>query len=72
MAKRIPFYRRTTGLNNATEPSRLAFDPKTGTVAAINYFKDLSKKNKGNPRIVELDGRPGVKEVSNELLSKLK
>jgi hypothetical protein len=41
-------------------------------VAAINYFKDLSKKNKGNPKMVELDGRPGVKEVSNELLGKLK
>jgi adenylate kinase len=48
------------------------YDPETGTMAAINYFKDLSKKNKGNPRIVELDGKPGVKEVSNELLGKLK
>jgi len=48
------------------------YDQKTGTVAAINYFKDLSKKNKGNPKMVELDGRPGVKEVSNELLGKLK
>lgn len=48
------------------------YDPKTGTVAAINHFKNLSAKNGGVPRIIELDGRPGVKEVTNELLSKLK
>jgi adenylate kinase len=48
------------------------YDPRNGTMAAINYFKDLSRKNKGNPKIIELDGKPGVKEVSNELLSKLK
>ncbi len=47
------------------------YDTKTGTMAAIVYFKDLSAKHKGLPRIVELDGRPGVKEVSAELLSKL-
>ena len=47
------------------------YDDKTGTVAAINYFKSLSAKNKGVPKIIELDGRPGVKEVSNDLLSKL-
>jgi len=48
------------------------YDPKTGTMAAINYFKSLSSKNKGVPKILELDGRPGVKEVSNELLGKLR
>jgi adenylate kinase len=48
------------------------YDPKNGTMAAINYFKDLSRKNKRNPKIIELDGKPGVKEVSNELLGKLK
>jgi adenylate kinase len=48
------------------------YDTKTGTMAAINYFKDLSKRNKGNPKIIELNGKPGVKEVSNELLAKLK
>jgi len=47
------------------------YDDKTGTVAAVNYFKSLSTKNKGVPKIIELDGRPGVKEVSNELLGKL-
>ena len=48
------------------------YDPKTGTMAAINYFKGLSAKNNGKPRIVELDGKPGVKEVSKELLGKLR
>ncbi|MFO7737143.1 MAG: adenylate kinase [Desulfatiglandaceae bacterium] len=47
------------------------YDTDTGTMAAVNFFKDLSSKNRGNPRIIELDGRPGVKEVSAELLVKL-
>lgn len=47
------------------------YDPNKGTVAAINYYKALSKKQGGSPRIVELDGRPGVKEVSQELIGKL-
>jgi len=40
-------------------------------MAAINYFKAFSAKLKGVPRIIELDGKPGVKEVSGDLLSKL-
>ena len=47
------------------------YDTETGTMAAVNYFKDLSAADKGVPRIVEIDGRPGVKEVSKELLDKL-
>jgi len=47
------------------------YDMKTGTTAAINYFKDFAAKNKGILRIIELDGRPGVKEVSGDLLQKL-
>jgi adenylate kinase len=47
------------------------YDTETGTMAAINYFKDLSSKNK-TPRIIALDGTPGVKEVSNDLMEKLK
>ncbi len=47
------------------------YDDKTGTMAAIIYFKNLSARNKGVPKIIELDGRPGVKEVSEELLGKL-
>ncbi|MFP3927273.1 MAG: adenylate kinase [Desulfobacteraceae bacterium] len=47
------------------------YDTQSGTMAAVNFFKELSVKNQGRPRIIELDGRPGVKEVSNELLEKL-
>jgi len=47
------------------------YDLKTGTMAAINYFKGFATKNKGILRIIELDGRPGVKEVSADLLKKL-
>ena len=47
------------------------YDTKTGTTAAINYFKGFAAKSKGTLRIIELDGRPGVKEVSGDLLKKL-
>jgi adenylate kinase len=47
------------------------YDIKTGTTAAINYFKGFAAKNRGILRIIELDGRPGVKEVSGDLLKKL-
>ena len=47
------------------------YDTKTGTTAAINFYKDLSSKSGGNPKIIILDGSPGVKEVSNELMSNL-
>ena len=47
------------------------YDENKGTMAAINYFKAISAKNNGNPKVLEVDGRPGVKEVSNELMSKL-
>lgn len=47
------------------------YDTKTGTMAAINYFKELSRQSGGKPKIVEVDGRPSVQEVTQELLSKL-
>jgi adenylate kinase len=47
------------------------YDAETGTVAAIDFYKKLSAKNKRVPRVIELDGRPGVKEVSTELMAKL-
>ena len=40
------------------------YDDKTGTTAAINYFKK-------RVTVIGVDGRPGVKEVSEELLKKL-
>jgi len=48
------------------------YDTETGTMAAVNYYKKLSADNQGVPKIIDLDGRPGVKEVSEELLGKLK
>jgi adenylate kinase len=47
------------------------YDTKTGTMAAVNYFKAFAAKNKGQMRMVELDGKPGVKEVSAVLLKQL-
>ena len=50
---------------------KIYYDTETGTMAAVIFFKDLSEKNNGNPNIIELDGKPGVKEVSEDLLSML-
>jgi len=46
------------------------YDTKTGTMAAVNYFKDVAAKK--GIKIIELDGKPGVKEVTEELMKKLK
>ncbi len=46
------------------------YDTKTGTLAASYYFKDLAKKG-GKIKYITLDGAPGVKEVTTELMSKL-
>ncbi|MDO9585998.1 MAG: adenylate kinase, partial [Syntrophales bacterium] len=40
------------------------YDAKMGTMAAVNYFRALSK-------IIEVDGRPSVGEVSKMLMEKL-
>ncbi len=50
---------------------KIYYDTETGTTAGCNFFKDLSAKSSGIPEIVELDGRPGVKEVTAELMAKL-
>ena len=41
-----------------------------GTLASAYYFKELAKKGDGI-KYVTLDGTPGVKEVTDELVSKL-
>ncbi len=41
------------------------YDTKTGTLAGVNYFRSRVP-------IIEVDGTPGVKEVSEDLLKKLK
>lgn len=46
------------------------FDTTDGTMAAINFYRDLSRQS-GAPVILELNGENSVKEVSAELLDKL-
>jgi adenylate kinase len=40
------------------------YDTKTGTLAGVNYFKERTK-------VIAVDGRAGVKEVSEDLMKKL-
>jgi adenylate kinase len=40
------------------------YDAKTGSLAAVNYFKERTK-------VIGVDGTAGVKEVSEDLLKKL-
>ncbi|MCD6296029.1 MAG: adenylate kinase [Deltaproteobacteria bacterium] len=47
------------------------YDTETGTMAGCIFYKDISAKSDGVPKVIELDGSPGVKEVSAELMSKL-
>ena len=47
------------------------YDKETGTLAAVEFFKKLSAENNGSPKIVSLDGKPGVKEVSKNLAAQL-
>ncbi len=46
------------------------YDSENGTLAAAYYFKDLSAKG-GSIKYITLDGKPSVKEVTAELVSKL-
>jgi len=46
------------------------YDTDTGTLASSYYFKDLAEKE-GAIKYITLDGSPGVKEVTEELVSKL-
>lgn len=46
------------------------FDTDTGTLASAYYFKDLAAKE-GSIKYITLDGSPGVKDVTDELVSKL-
>ena len=46
------------------------YDTDTGTLASAYYFKALAEKE-GNIKYIELDGAPSVKDVTEELISKL-
>ncbi|MCX5908366.1 MAG: adenylate kinase [Deltaproteobacteria bacterium] len=47
------------------------YNPQEGTLAAVYYFKQKGKKSGARVRVIELDGRPGVKEVSEDLMKKI-
>jgi adenylate kinase len=47
------------------------YDSQNGTLAAVNYFKTKAKKGSGSLKIIELNGVPGIQEVSNEIGDKL-
>lgn len=46
------------------------YNTDDGTLAAAYYFKDIANRD-GSIKYIELDGKPGVKEVTSELVSKL-
>ncbi len=46
------------------------YDTQTGTLASAYYFRDLAQKDKAI-KYITLDGKPGVKDVTAELVSKL-
>ena len=46
------------------------YDTQNGTLAAAYYFKDMAQKE-GKIKYITLDGQPSVKEVTDELISKL-
>ncbi len=47
------------------------YDTETGTMAGLLFYKEVSQKNSGVPRIVDLDGKNALPDVSAELMSKL-
>jgi adenylate kinase len=46
------------------------YDTEKGTLAAVNYFK--AQKGVAGLKTIELNGKPGVKEVSEELINKIR
>ena len=46
------------------------YGTENGTLAAAYYFKNIAH-DEGTIKYIELDGKPGVKEVTEELITKL-
>jgi len=42
------------------------YDDKTGTMAAVNYFK-----NTDGPKVISVDGSISIKEVTDAIMSQL-
>jgi adenylate kinase len=47
------------------------YDTETGTTAGLLFYKEVSAKNNGVPKIVDLDGKNALPDVSAELMAKL-
>ena len=47
------------------------YDTDTGTTAGLLFFKEVSAKNNGVPKIIDLDGKNALQEVSADLMRKL-
>ncbi len=47
------------------------YDTETGTTAGLLFYKEVSAKNNGVPKIVDLDGKNALPEVSADLMRKL-
>jgi len=47
------------------------YDKETGTLAAVEFFKKVSAENNGSPKAIGIDGKPGVKEVGENLAAQL-
>ena len=47
------------------------YDKETGTLAAVEFFKKVSAENNGSPKVIGIDGKPGVKEVGENLAAQL-
>jgi adenylate kinase len=47
------------------------YDKVTGTLAAVEFFKKVSAENNGSPKVIGIDGKPGVKEVGENLATQL-
>ena len=53
-----------------TKRHNIYYDTDTGTTAAAYYFRDLAANN-DSMKYITIDGKPGVKDVTDELISKL-
>ncbi|MCP4714555.1 MAG: adenylate kinase [Deltaproteobacteria bacterium] len=47
------------------------YNEETGTLASVIFFKNISQEKGDLPKIIKVDGKPGVKEVSEALMAKL-
>jgi adenylate kinase len=67
----MPSNRPATNAEEAiNKRHNIYYDDEVGTLASAYYFRDLAEQGEGL-KYVTLNGEPGVKDVTDELLSKL-